>query len=106
MKNAEQKRIKMLDRERMWNMFLEIWRERPHKSEISGKWLGNEPLSCMFDHLLEKELYPELKFEKENIMLMTCDEHTNKTNGWPLEKHKEAIEKAKKQFLCGNGGTK
>jgi len=87
------------DAGKLWEFYLEIWNERPHRSEVSGTYLGSEPKSWMFDHLLEKNLYPELKYEKENIILVTLDEHTNKGNGFPATKHWEAIEKAKKRFL-------
>lgn len=91
--------MKNYDRDRMWNLFLEIWNERPHRSQISGDWLGREPLSCMFDHLLEKSKWPQFKYDKRNIILLTCSEHSAKTNGWPLQKHKEAIENAKKLLI-------
>lgn len=83
----------------MWSFFLEIWKERPHRSEISGKPLGREPLTVFFDHLLEKEMYPALKYEKDNIILCTWEEHDAKGRGFPLPKHAEAIERARKQFL-------
>ena len=45
----------------------------------------------MFDHLLEKSLYPEYKYDKNNIVLLTLEEHGKK--GSPLEhvKHTELI---------------
>lgn len=100
-KTREQIEQALEDKKRMWNVFMEIWKERPHYSQISGKWLGNEPATCMFDHLLEKNEHPVWKYEKENIILITCEEHQRRTNGWPLEKHERAIEKAKQKFLYG-----
>lgn len=61
----------------MRKFFLEIWKERPHVSEVSGTFLGHEPLSVFFHHILEKEMYPDLKYEKENIILLTLEEHDN-----------------------------
>jgi hypothetical protein len=84
---------------KMRELFMEIWRERPHYSQVSGKWLGKEPSSIFFDHLLVKELYPQFKFEKENILLVTADEHVERTSGWPKPKHQEFIDEAKKKFL-------
>ena len=55
--------------------FLELWDKRPHKSEISGKFLGNEPNSCFFHHIFCKSDYPELEFCAENIIILTPDEH-------------------------------
>ena len=70
-----------LEKLKMWNFFLEIWKKRIHKCENCGRWLGNEPLSYMFDHLLEKSKYPDLKYEEEDIMLTCLECHDNKTNG-------------------------
>jgi hypothetical protein len=55
--------------------FLEIWMERPHVSEVSGNPLGHEPLTFHFSHVLSKGAEPAAKFDKENIMLMTLEEH-------------------------------
>jgi hypothetical protein len=57
--------------------FLEIWKQRPHKSEISGASLGSEALSTYFHHILPKSKYPEACLDEENIILLTLDEHSN-----------------------------
>jgi hypothetical protein len=56
-------------------LFLQIWTNRPHKSEVSGDHLGNEPLSVFFHHILAKEKYPQAAFDEENIILLTLQEH-------------------------------
>ena len=61
----------------MKDFFLEIWKERPHYSEISRQFLGNEPKTLYFHHLLLKSKYPEAKYDKENIVLLTAEEHSN-----------------------------
>ena len=61
----------------MQEFFLNIWKKRKHFSEISGKYLGNEPMSTYFHHILSKEKYPEASLDEENIILLTLDEHTN-----------------------------
>lgn len=61
----------------MWIFFNEIWRKRSHKSEISEKWLGNELLSIFFHHILPKENHPEAKYDEQNIILLTWEEHDN-----------------------------
>jgi hypothetical protein len=63
--------------ETMRNFFLEIWKERKHYSEVSGEYLGSEPLSTFFHHILPKEKYPDEAYDKSNIILLTLDEHTN-----------------------------
>ena len=68
------------------NFFLHIWRKRPHVSEVSGDYLGKEPLSVFFHHILPKEKYPEAKLDEDNIILLTLDEHTNvETNIYKYE---------------------
>lgn len=59
----------------MQNFFLAIWKKRHHKSEISGKYLGKEPLSTYFHHILPKSKYPEACLDEENIILLTLLEH-------------------------------
>ena len=98
-KKGKEKKVKeSKERELMWLMFLEIWEERPHYSEISGKYLGNEPLTYMFDHALEKETHPQFKLTKENIILCTLEEHHAKTGGHPLNEHKKLIDQIKQKL--------
>jgi hypothetical protein len=68
---SEDKRLKM----KMF--FMDCWKARPHRSEISGVYLGSEPMSTYFHHILPKSKYPEACFDEENIILLTLDEHTN-----------------------------
>ena len=62
-------------------MFKEIWNEREHISELSGKFLGDEMNAWYFAHILSKGSYPHLKLNKENIMMVTQDEH------WQLDQN-------------------
>lgn len=78
--------------------FLEIWNERPHKSEVSGLPLY-EPLDLFFDHLLPKKKWPQYKLCRWNIALVTWEEHTNKGNGFPHPKHQELIDAAWQKHL-------
>jgi hypothetical protein len=57
-------------------MFLEICKKRKHHSEVSGAYLGKEPMSTYFHHILPKEKYPDACLDEENIILLTLDEHT------------------------------
>jgi hypothetical protein len=61
----------------MQEFFLTIWKERPHKSEISGDSLGQTALSIFFHHILSKGKVPQAKFDPENIVLVTLDEHSS-----------------------------
>jgi hypothetical protein len=64
----------------MQQFFLQIWNKRPHHSQISMDYLGKEPLTVFFHHILPKEKYPQAMFDEENIVLLTLDEHTNVEN--------------------------
>ena len=64
----------------MREMFLDIWKKKPHKSEVSGVYLGKEPMSTYFHHILAKEKYPEACLDEENIILLTLEEHNNVEN--------------------------
>lgn len=86
------------EKEKMWALFEEVFKERGPYSQIDGTYLGNEVRSYMVDHLIEKSAHPELKYEKENLFLVTFDQHQRKTLGFPDSIHKEAIQKAKQRF--------
>jgi hypothetical protein len=64
----------------MRQMFLDIWKKRKHYSEVSGDYLGKEPMSTYFHHILAKEKYPEACLDEENIILLTLEEHSNVEN--------------------------
>lgn len=73
----QQRLAEQVNIDAMRNFFMDIWNERKHESEVSGTYLGKEPLSTFFHHILPKSKYPELAYEKSNIILLTLDEHTN-----------------------------
>jgi hypothetical protein len=79
-KQKEKNEIKKKETLEMFSFFLLIWKERKHKSEVSGKWLGDEALSIFFHHILPKSKYPEARLDKDNIILLTFDEHTKVEN--------------------------
>ena len=83
---------------KMQEFFLSIWKKRPHKCENCNKYLGNEPLSYMFDHLLEKSKYPELELEEDNIMIVCLECHDNKTRGFLSNLVKERIKIVSEKF--------
>jgi hypothetical protein len=61
----------------MQQFFLQIWRKRLHYSQVSMDYLGKEPLSVFFHHILPKEKYPQAMYDEENIILLTLEEHDN-----------------------------
>ena len=61
----------------MQELFLQIWRIRLHYSQVSMDYLGKEPLTVYFHHILPKEKYPQAMYDEENIILLTLEEHDN-----------------------------
>ena len=57
--------------------FNKIWQKKLHYSEVSMNYLGKEPLTVFFHHILPKEKYPQAAFDEENIILLTLEEHDN-----------------------------
>ena len=83
----------------MQTFFLQIWKKRPHKSEVSGDSLGSEPLSIFFHHILPKEKYPEASLDQENIILLTLNEHnTVENNMYKYEEVNNRREQLKKKY--------
>jgi len=78
--------------------FMEVWNERSHKCEHCDSVLGSEPLSYMFDHILEKEKYKDLEFEKDNIWLVCLECHDNKSRGILSDKYQQKINFVKSKF--------
>lgn len=59
-------------------LFLAIWKERPHVSEVSGTPIYGEPLSLYFHHIVPKQSkrYKGVCiYDKENIIILTWEEH-------------------------------
>jgi|SRR5690606_15747260 len=63
--------------EKQNKLFLEIWKERPHKSEVSGEKIYGECKTIYMHHILPKSKYPKFKFYKKNIIILTGDEHAS-----------------------------
>ena len=61
----------------MHTFFIGIWNKRLHKSEVSGEKLFSPPSSAYFHHILRKESHEESKYDEDNIVLLSMDEHAN-----------------------------
>lgn len=63
--------------------YQEIWKERPHICVVSGDYLGKEPLTAYFHHLLPKEenKFPEHRYDKWNIVIVSPFVHGQIENG-------------------------
>ncbi len=103
-KQEERKQIKKENTKILHNWFNELWGKLPRNKHctICSAPIYGENLTVYWDHLLEKNQYPELALEERNIVFCCQNCHEAKTNGHPLPKHKELIEQAKKELLYGN----
>ena len=69
---------KSFEKSLMLKEFFELcWKNKPHYSEVSGKFLGNTCSSLYQHHILAKSKYPEACFDQENIVFLTADEHAS-----------------------------
>ena len=82
------------------NFYMEIWRQREHKSELSGKPLGKEANSTYFHHILSKRKHPDRILDAANIILLTFEEHEKVEND-PL--YFEEINRRRKELLENYG---
>lgn len=61
------------------DFFLEIWEERKingkNYSEVSGKRIYGQCRTIYMHHILPKSKYPHLKYKKDNIIILTFEEH-------------------------------
>lgn len=77
--------------------FLQIWGKRRHFSEISNIYLGREPLTIYFHHILPKEKFPEAEYDEDNIILLTFDEHNTVESD--MYRYEEVNERRKNLLL-------
>jgi len=79
--------------------YLKVWKTKPHVCNFCKRYLGLEPATYHFDHILEKQTHPEYRHIDENIQLLCLPCHSNKTNGFVPEWFKEFVKTLKKK-LC------
>ena len=83
----------------MNQFFMRYWRDnKEHNCEVCNVWLGSNPLTYMFDHVLEKSKYPHLAFEEENIMYLCLECHDEKTRGHHSDVTTKRIEYLKAKY--------
>lgn len=77
---SEKQKLKNIEKaertKKLHQWFNLLWENEPHYSEISNKWLGNENNTCFWHHLYPKSTYPEYEFDRDNIIRLTANEHT------------------------------
>ncbi len=62
--------------------FQSIWEEREHFCFETGDYLGEEPLTLFFHHVLKRRLkrFEKYRYCNWNIILLRWDKHTNADN--------------------------
>lgn len=76
------------------DIFLEIWSERPHVSELTEKPLlpqGHKQWHWQFLHVLNKGRFPSLRLDKNNILLGLPEEHENQDEYEVFKKRKQEL---------------
>lgn len=96
--SGKSKKNILYDKDKMWELFLSIWKQRGPYSEIDNTYLGKEAKSVFFDHLMPKENFPEVMYEEWNILIVSWEQHDNRHNGIIPEKYQEKINKAKEMY--------
>lgn len=85
--------------------WVEIWDERPHVDFETGAFLGNEPLTLFFHHVLAKRptAFPQYRFCKWNIILVSWETHSKAEGDLDnVPKIKEYTEKLKQLHEQGS----
>lgn len=91
----ENAKVAVKEEQSMKGLFLEIWNERKHISELSGEPLLREGHSLwhfQFLHVLGHGPFPKFKYYKKNILLGLPEEH-EKQNDFEAfnERHDEML---------------
>lgn len=97
-KGKVKKELKKALVENDMSFYLTLWLKREHKCEECDCNLGSKPSTYNFDHILEKQSYPELRHNEENIQLLCLQCHGTKTNGIHSPRMKELIKKLKCKY--------
>lgn len=71
--------MKKKDKKERWQkdvaFYIRIWDKSNKKCQISNRYLGNEPLSTFFHHVLPKSRYPEYRWCEWNILVLHPEVH-------------------------------
>lgn len=55
--------------------YLKLWEKSDKRCIVTGKYLGQEPLSTFFHHILPKSRFPEYRWCEWNIAILHPDVH-------------------------------
>ena len=86
----------------MFKWWSSLPEERRLRCWSCGTRLSKEFSTGYIDHLLPKSRYPEFAMDTRNFFVTCLQHHDEKERGFPTEKHREAIENAKKTLIFEN----
>ena|SRR5271155_232711 len=72
-KIRQQQKAKLIEKDRL--LWAAIWEERPHIDFETNEPIYGEPLTLYFHHILERRNYPQYRYSKWNIVLVSWDTH-------------------------------
>ena len=84
-KTADEISLNQQKIDKMRDFFLSVWKKRPHYCTVCGRWLGTEPLSYNFHHVIPKNQQKtysiDITYDEKNIVLVDLDCHGVLENG-------------------------
>lgn len=80
-------------------LFMQIWAKRKHLCDLCGKFLGHEPKTFHFSHIISKGSEPKGRLDEDNIMLNCLPCHTAWDHGDPKQLANYDMAKQRKQEL-------
>jgi hypothetical protein len=63
-------------RQKDLSFYVSLWKRSDKKCSVSGVYLGEEPLTTFFHHLLPKSKYPEYRWCEWNIVIISARVHS------------------------------
>lgn len=75
-KTQEQKEIEQMTKNADKRFYGHLWALRGPYSEISSKFLGSGTNKACIHHILSKNKYPIYRYQEDNCILLTIDEHS------------------------------
>jgi hypothetical protein len=61
----------------MHDFFFSIWKKKKHVSDLNGEILISPICSAYYHHILPRRKFPEAKFDEENIVQLSINQHAN-----------------------------
>jgi hypothetical protein len=81
-KQQREQKAKLSEKDKLF--WATIWEEREHVDFETNEPIYGEPLTLYFHHVLPKSTYPQYRYAKWNIVLVSWDTHTNAENNIDL----------------------